>query len=81
MASSKLWKSFSLLLLSIILTVPLATTPAQASGSGEYSLEFNPGTYTTKVLATDERAITYRACLDIVYVSDPVDIDYQSMNI
>jgi acetyl esterase/lipase len=48
----------------------------------EYSLVFDPSICTSETYTTaDGQTIYYRACLNIVYVSNPVDTTYQKMNI
>jgi len=48
--------------------------------SAQYSLKFNDGTYTIKTLTVGGETIEYRAYENIVYVSNPVDTEYQIMN-
>lgn len=47
----------------------------------DFSLEFNPDKYEVRTLILDNQTITYRAFEDIVYVKNPVDLNYQVMNI
>lgn len=47
----------------------------------EYSLEFNTDEFTKKELTLKGQTIKYRAYENIVYVKNPVDINYQKMNI
>lgn len=47
----------------------------------KYSLEFNKNNYTVKTTTMENKSITYRAYENIVYVKNPVDTNYQIMNI
>ena len=47
----------------------------------EYNLDFNKNNYTVKTLTLDNQTITYRAYENIVYVKNPVDINFNIMNI
>lgn len=47
----------------------------------KYNLEFNTNNYVVKTLIMDNETITYRAYENIVYVKNPVDINYELMNI
>lgn len=46
-----------------------------------YSLNFNSDNYIKKSLEVDGKTIEYRAYEKIIYVKNPVDIEYQNMNI
>jgi hypothetical protein len=46
-----------------------------------YSLEFDVNHYTAVTKEVDGEPISYRAYENVVYVSNPVDTDYQSMNV
>ncbi len=48
--------------------------------SGKVSLVFNDANYTVKTLTVGDKTITYRAYENIVYVSNPVDTQYQVLN-
>ncbi len=47
----------------------------------EYSLNFDATNYTVKTETVDQQTITYRAFENIVYVKNPVDLMYHTMNI
>lgn len=49
--------------------------------TGKVSLVFNSEDYTLKTLTFGGKIITYRAYENIIYVSNPVDANYQIMNI
>ena len=49
--------------------------------SKEYSLNFDSEKYTIKTAQVAGKEISFRAYEDVVYVSHPVDVRYQSMNI
>lgn len=45
-----------------------------------YNLKFNENNYTLQTLSKGDETVTYRAYENIVYVSNPVNLDYQIMN-
>ena len=47
----------------------------------EYDLNFNPNKYVSKETEVNGQKIKYRAYENIVYVKNPIDKDYQNMNI
>lgn len=47
----------------------------------EYNLNFNKDNYEIETLTIDNKTIIYRSYENIVYVKNPVDINYQIMNI
>ena len=47
----------------------------------EYSLNFDATNFTVKTETVDSQTITYRAYENIVYVKNPVDLKYHTMNI
>jgi hypothetical protein len=51
------------------------------SKSMEYSLNFDATNFTVKTETVDQQTITYRAFENIVYVKNPVDLMYHTMNI
>ena len=55
-------------------------TPLNKTLNG-YSLDFDVNSYTEKTAEVDGKTIKYRAYENIVYVKNPVDINYQTMNI
>jgi hypothetical protein len=60
--------------LSFLIVLTLLIAPLTASA---YSLVFDPNVCTKETLGD----FKYRACMDIVYVANPVDTTYQKMNI
>ncbi len=52
--------------------------PEQQSG---YSLDFDANNFTEKTVTVDNKTITYRAYENLVYVKNPVDTNYEIMNI
>lgn len=60
---------------------PSTTSEQKNTSSGKYSLEFDAKKYTSKTLTVDNKTIKYRAYEKIVYVKNPVDINYEIMNI
>ncbi|HWR10458.1 MAG TPA: subtype B tannase [Rectinemataceae bacterium] len=72
-------------LLGLVLTAAflLGAAPLFAAGSTEakeYSLVFDPGVYTVKTATYDGQTFSYRAYEGIVYVRNPVDVAYQTLN-
>jgi hypothetical protein len=57
-----------------------AAASAQQPRKTLYSLNFDATNYTTKTQTVDGKAVTYRAFEGIVYVKNPVDAKYQSLN-
>lgn len=51
------------------------------TASSSYSLHFNDKAYTVKNVTINGKTIQYRAYENIVYVSNPVDTNYQIMNV
>lgn len=72
-----------LALLLTTLLAPLGTTFAENSTSTAptYSLDFNDKNYEVKTFTVDGKSIQVRAFENIVYVQNPVDVRYQSMNV
>ncbi len=54
---------------------------ASAAGADERSLAFDQGMYTLKTSVLDGKTISYRAYEGIVYIKNPVDTRYQTMNV
>ncbi|OUY05967.1 subtype B tannase [Acinetobacter populi] len=80
----------SLLMLSLLgsgLFTGCNTTSLQQSSNlssstvSKYSLDFNPQNYSVQSVEVDGKKIAVRAYENIVYVANPVDTDYQIMNI
>lgn len=55
--------------------------PVILSAQEKYSLKFNSKNYTIETVQVGDKEISFRAYKDIVYVSKPVDTQYQKMNI
>lgn len=64
-----------------LLSMPFANVSVSAATISEYSLKFNATNYTTKTLTVDGQSVTYRAYENIVYVKNPVDTNYEIMNV
>ncbi len=80
----KLKKWIAPILTVSLLSMSFATGSAgtaSAATTDKYSLEFNTTNYTTKTLTVDGQTVTYRAYENIVYVKNPVDINYEIMNV
>lgn len=77
----KLKKWIAPVLTFSLLSMSFTTGSASAATSGAYSLKFNDAQYTTKTLTVDGRSVTYRAYENIVYVKNPVDTNYEIMNV
>lgn len=58
-----------------------AASQVKAATSTKYSLNFNTKKYTVKTLKVNNKTIKFRAYEKTVYVKNPVDINYQIMNI
>ncbi len=58
-----------------------AGSQVNAATSTKYSLDFNTKKYTLKTLKVNNKTIKFRAYEKIVYVKNPVDTNYQIMNI
>ena len=52
-----------------------------ADDNTTYSLEFSADDYATKTATLNGKSVTYNFYQDIIYVANPVDADYESMNI
>jgi hypothetical protein len=71
----KLRICFAAFLVQTFLILPLSLASAG-------SLNFDPSSCSPPITeAWYGKEVTYRACLDIVYVKNPVDTDYQKMNV
>ena len=55
--------------------------PVNALGLGEYDLEFNPIGFDSRTAEIDGKSISFRAYENIVYVKNPKNAQYQSLNI
>ena len=80
MPKSKSCKWFPALLTLISLAILLTACRVNSGPAGEYSLAFDSDNFTEKTLKLGDRAVACRAYEGIVYVSSPVDIQYQTMN-
>ncbi|WP_340012670.1 subtype B tannase [Paenibacillus sp. FSL H7-0690] len=77
----KLKKWIAPILTCSLMSLSFATGSASAATNREYSLKFNATNYTTKTITVDGQSVTYRAYENIVYVKNPVDINYETMNV
>ncbi|WP_439259434.1 subtype B tannase [Lonepinella sp. BR2930] len=59
---------------------PLADLPYANKTENGYSLDFNDKNYTTATTEVNGKKITYRAYEKIVYVANPVEPEYQTLN-
>ncbi|MGM5629851.1 alpha/beta hydrolase [Apibacter raozihei] len=66
-------------LFNILAILPLALITANAQQK-TYSLEFNSQNYTLDSAKVEGKTLYFRAYKNIVYVKNPVDITYQSLN-
>src|SRR5208283_5456490 len=81
MKNSKIRRwSLDLLTLISVATSLTAGGLNAAAGSG-YSLVFDTNQFAVKTLNVGNQTVTYRAYEGIVYVANPVDTNYQCMNI
>ena len=71
----------SALIVAAFLSVSLTHGIAAVAPNAEYNLRFDPGKFTVKSLALNGKTISFRAYENIVYVKNPVDPRFQSMNI
>jgi hypothetical protein len=73
------------LLLTLAATVTLLILPgcriAEENLKTTYSLNFDAKAYTTKNSTVAGKTFSYRAYEGIVYVTNPVDTKYQTVNI
>ena len=77
MQSLKLRKCYTAFLMLTFLVIPLTMVSAASN-----SLLFDPSICSAPITETwYGKEVTYRACEGIVYVSIPVDITYQTMNV
>lgn len=51
------------------------------TSSGKYGLDFDTKNYTSKTITVDNKTVKFRAYENIVYVKNPVDTKYESINI
>ncbi|MBP1627921.1 MAG: alpha/beta hydrolase [Holophagaceae bacterium] len=65
----------------LVLAIAPAMLGAEAKPSTNGNLVFNPETYTVQQSTLNGRTIRYRAYEGIVYVQNPVDTRYQTLNI
>ena len=52
-----------------------------SGGKAQYGIVFDPSAYEERTFSAGEKSVRYRAYENIVYVKNPVDTDYQIMNI
>ena len=65
----------------LALSVPGNQVAAGDAGSGGYSLDFDVSAFTVRTLTVGDRTVRYRAYEGLIYVSNPVDVEYQRMNV
>lgn len=59
----------------------VTTSPQNHKSDGEYSLDFTTHSYTLKSITLHGQTIKYRSYENIVYVSNPVDLNFEIMNV
>lgn len=74
-------KMFTSIMMLTVLSMPLTTVFAKQGTTDGYGLDFDAKNYTMKTLTLNDKTITYRAYENIVYVKNPVDVNYEIMNI
>lgn len=62
-------------------STPSKTSEQKETVSGKYSLDFDTKNYSSKTLTVNNKTVNYRAYENIVYVKNPVDVNYEIMNI
>lgn len=72
-------KNFSYFLSSVLAVVLVHQLPAQMPK--KYDLHFNSANYTAETAVVNGKTIDYRSYQNLVYVSSPVDIRFQSMHV
>lgn len=86
----KLKKCMSLILMAMTLTMlftgctsgtTVKSENQKTETEGKYSLDFDKSKYTEKTITVDNKTVKFRAYENIVYVKNPVDAKYESMNI
>ena len=68
-------------LLILIFSIVLLFCACVSGGKAKYGIVFDPNTYEERTFSAGEKSVRYRAYENIVYVKNPVDTDYQIMNI
>lgn len=75
-------KKFKFLMLFCLFgSMAFATPKTTKAVKNEYDLKFNPNKYVSKETEVNGKKVKYRAYENIVYVKNPVDKEYQNMNI
>ena len=75
-------KKFKFLMLFCLFgSMAFAAPKTTKAVKNEYDLKFNPNKYVSKETEVNGKKIKYRAYENIVYVKNPVDKEYQNMNI
>lgn len=62
-------------------STPSKTSDQKDTANSKYSLDFDTKNYSSKTLTVDNKTVNYRAYEKIVYVKNPVDTNYEIMNI
>jgi hypothetical protein len=73
-------KTYNWLANFLLVIISLTTERLSSGTTSGYSLQFDSNKFTVKTLTLGSQIITYRAYEGIVYVSNPVDTQYQCMN-
>lgn len=68
-------------LLILIFSIVLLFCACVSGGKAQYGIVFDPNAYEERTFSAGEKSVRYRAYENIVYVKNPVDTDYQIMNI
>ena len=75
-------KKFKFLMLFCLFgSMAFAAPKTTKAVKNEYDLKFNPNKYVSKETEVNGKKVKYRAYENIVYVKNPVDKEYQNMNI
>lgn len=64
---------------AVLALLPLSAFAADTPPGG-YSIVFDPAKYTVQTVTVEGKIVSYRAYEGIVYVQNPVDTKYQSLN-
>ena len=75
-------KKFKFLMLFCLFGSMISAAPKNTKTTiKEYDLNFNPNKYVSKETEINGQKIKYRAYENVIYVKNPVDKEYQNMNI
>lgn len=73
--------SLTMVMAGCQVSTPSKTSENTDTSSSKYSLDFDAKNYTSETITVDGKTVKYRAYENIVYVANPVDTKYESMNI